>query len=111
MSDLGNKEVFAKNLMYYLDLWGKEQKEVADAIGVPKATFNDWIKARSYPRIDKIELLSEYFGILKSDLIERKNEDKAPSQMDTIASLLDTASPEQMEEVIRYIKFVLLNRK
>ena len=111
MSDLGNKEVFAKNLMYYLDIWGKEQKEVADAIGVPKATFNDWAKARKYPRIDKIELLSEYFGIKKSDLIERKNEDKVPSQMDTIASLLDAASPEQMEEVIRYIKFVLLNRK
>ena len=33
------------------------------------------LKAKKYPRIDKIEFLANYFGILKSDLIE-ENEDK-----------------------------------
>jgi transcriptional regulator with XRE-family HTH domain len=70
MSNIGNKEVFAKNLAYYLDRSGKEQKEIAEIIGVAPSSFNEWMKAKKYPRIDKIEMLANYFGILKSDLIE-----------------------------------------
>jgi transcriptional regulator with XRE-family HTH domain len=72
MSSLGNKEVMAKNLRYYIDRSGKTQKDVAEAIGVPPSTFNAWLKAKKYPRIDKIEMLANYFGIKKSDLIEEK---------------------------------------
>lgn len=71
MSDAGNKEIFSKNLSYYLALSGKEQKEVAEAIEVATSTFNDWVKGKNYPRIDKIEKLASYFGIKKSDLIEK----------------------------------------
>ena len=75
MSNLGNKEVFAKNLAYYLERSGRDQKEVAEVLGVAPSTFNEWMKAKKYPRIDKIELLANYFGILKSDLIEEVHED------------------------------------
>lgn len=74
MSNLGNKEVFAKNLAYYLERSGKDQKEVAEVVGVAPSTFNEWMKAKKYPRIDKIEILANYFGILKSDLIEEIKE-------------------------------------
>jgi transcriptional regulator with XRE-family HTH domain len=70
VSNIGNKETFAKNLLYYLEWSGKNQKEVAEAIGVTPASLNEWTKAKKYPRIDKIEMLARYFGILKSDLIE-----------------------------------------
>ena len=70
MSNIGNKETFAKNLQYYLDKHGKEQKEVAEIVGVAPSTFNAWVKAKKYPRMDKVEMLANYFGILKSDLIE-----------------------------------------
>ena len=73
MSNIGNKEIFAKNLSYYLNIRGRDQKEVAEYLGVAPSTFNEWVKAKKYPRIDKIELLANYFGILKSDLIEDKN--------------------------------------
>lgn len=72
MSNIGNKEVMAKNLRYHIDRSGKMQKDVAEAIDVPPSTFNAWLKAKKYPRIDKIEMLANYFGILKSDLIEEK---------------------------------------
>lgn len=72
MSNIGNKEVFAINLAYYLKRSGKDQREVAEAIGVAPSTFNEWMKGKKYPRIDKIELLANYFRILKSDLIESK---------------------------------------
>ena len=74
MSNLGNKEIFAKNLAYYLERSGRDQKEVAEVLGVAPSTFNEWMKAKKYPRIDKIEMLANYFGILKSDLIEEASE-------------------------------------
>ena len=69
-----SKEVFAKNLRYYMESRGKNQKEMAEIIGVSAPTMNDWLKGKKYPRIDKIEILADYFGILKSDLIEEKTE-------------------------------------
>ena len=69
-TDLGNKEIFSKNLKRYLDESGKTQKEVAAAVYVSTGTFCDWIKARAYPRMDKVQLLADYFGVRKSDLVE-----------------------------------------
>lgn len=77
MSDIGNKTIFAKNLTYYIEKHGKEQKEIAEFIGVAPSTFNNWVKGNKYPRIDKIEKLANYFGIMKSDLIEEYSKSTA----------------------------------
>lgn len=69
-TDLGNKEIFARNLKRYLENSNKKQNEVARAVGVSTGTFNDWMKCRTYPRMDKVQLLAEYFGINKSELVE-----------------------------------------
>ena len=76
MSDIGNRDVFAKNLKYFMRRAGKTQKEMAEIIGVSTSTFNNWVLALKYPRIDKIEILANYFGILKSDLIEDKTKER-----------------------------------
>ena len=75
-----SKEVFAKNLKYYIDNSGISQKDLADAIGVSAPTLNEWLKSKKYPRIDKIERLANYFGILKSDLIEEKSDEHREMQ-------------------------------
>ena len=46
MSNIGNKETFAKNLSYYLQRSGRDQKEVAEVVGVAPSTFNEWVKAK-----------------------------------------------------------------
>lgn len=74
MSDLGNKEVFSRNLKKYMDLHQVTRTDMTKAIRVAYTTFNDWYNGVTYPRIDKIELMASYFGILKSDLIESKPE-------------------------------------
>ena len=80
-SNLGNKEIFAKNLSYYVRRSGRDQKEIAEIVGVAPSTFNEWVKAKKYPRMDKVEMLANYFGILKSDLIEDKTEEKPPGEI------------------------------
>lgn len=80
MSDLGNKEIFAKNLQYYMTLNNKTRVDVCRDLEIPYSTFTDWYNANIYPRIDKIQLLANYFGIQKSDLVENKsNEQKSNS--------------------------------
>ena len=85
-----SKEVFAKNLRYYMESRGKSQKELAEIVGVSAPTVNEWLKAKKYPRIDKIEILSNYFGILKSDLIEEKSEEHKEMQKrnDTLSDIV-----------------------
>ena len=81
-----SKEVFARNLKKYMERSGKSQKEMADIVGVSAATFSDYINAKKYPRIDKIDILADYFGILKSDLIEDKGEEiKEPAMFDGLS--------------------------
>lgn len=75
-----SREVFAKNLRYYMESRGKTQKELAEVVGVSAPTVNEWLKAKKYPRIDKIEILANYFKILKSDLIEEKETERPEMQ-------------------------------
>lgn len=88
MSAIGNKKVFAKNLRYYLEKSGKTQKEIAAIVDVAQSTFNDWATGKKYPRIDKIEILANYFGIQKSDLIEEKLTDEQKAGNEALAGII-----------------------
>ena len=75
MSNIGNKETMSKNLKYYIERSGKDRKTLSEIWGFPYSTVTEWVNGKKYPRIDRIELMAEYFGILKSDLIEEKTDD------------------------------------
>lgn len=112
MTNIGNKEILAKNLCYYVERSGKSQKELSELVGVSPSTFNDWVKAKKYPRIDKIEMLANYFGILKSDLIEDKKEKPSTDHAlsENRQALIDFAKsvPEDKADMIlRVMKSIL----
>ena len=102
-----SKEVFAKNLRYYMESRGKNQKELAEIVGVSAPTMNEWLKAKKYPRIDKIEILAKYFGILKSDLIEEKTIDNSPVEMALIE--VEMIMDEDLKEI--FADFKTLDKK
>ena len=78
---MDNKNIFASNLKRYMKLHNKTRKEVSEALGVSYFTFSDWVNGKKYPRMDKVEMLADYFGILKSDLIEEKTIENDPVRM------------------------------
>lgn len=80
MSNLGNKEILSKNLKYYIERSGKDRRELAEIWGFPYSTVTEWINGKKYPRIDRIEVMADYFGTLKSDLIEEKTEEHKEMQ-------------------------------
>lgn len=83
MSDLGNKEVFSQNLRRLMQRFGKDRNQVCEDLGIKYTTFNDWYNGNKYPRIDKIEMLANYFEVLKSDLVERHSESQSEQLVNT----------------------------
>lgn len=75
MSDLGNRAIMAENIQRLMERAGKTRTEVCEDLGLKYTTFADWINGKTYPRIDKIELMAKYFGVSKSDLVEKSNQD------------------------------------
>ena len=63
----------AENITYYMNKHQKSRNDMCEALGVKYTTFTDWVKGNSYPRSDKIELMANYFGISKADLVEKRN--------------------------------------
>lgn len=60
---IGNKEIMAKNIRYYMDSRGIDRNKICADLNLKYTTFTDWINAKTYPRIDKIELQANKFAV------------------------------------------------
>lgn len=85
---MDNKNIFADNLKKYMALNGKSRREVCEALGFSYYTFSDWVNGKKYPRMDKVEMLANYFGIKKSDLIEEKATTEEQKNNDHLAEVI-----------------------
>ena len=81
-----NRTIFAENLRFCVARSGKTQREIADFIGVTSSTFNEWVKGKKYPRIEKIEMLAQFFGITKAELIERQSREESAEKDGSLVS-------------------------
>lgn len=107
MSDLGNKEIFAENLKYYMKMHEIDRNNICKILDIPYTTLSDWLNGKKYPRIDKIEILANYFNIEKSDLIENKGK----QNFDEFNILFDKHKDILSESDKEYIKFIIEQRK
>ena len=88
MSSIGNKAIFSKNLKYYIEKSGKDRRALAEEWGFPYSTVTEWVNGKKYPRIDRIEIMADYFGILKSDLIEDKLTEEKEKDNEIISDII-----------------------
>ena len=72
MGDDLYKKIFSKNLKYYMELNNKEQIDLINDLGFNKSAVSTWCNGTRLPRMDKVEMLAQYFHINRSDLIEDK---------------------------------------
>lgn len=114
MSDEENKMIFSKNLQHYANLRSLQQNEIASICNVTPAAVNSWFLGQKMPRMDKIQKLANYFGINKSDLIEKRTdiENKATVTKEEIKFALFNGSEgitdEMYEEVKNFAEMVKL---
>ena len=109
-SDLGNKEIFGKNLRYYMMLNHVDRNKLCDDLGFNYTTVREWTNGTAYPRIDKIEMMANYFGIQKSDLIENKYQEEN-AKIDETDVLFDKYKGVLTESDKEIIKTIIEQRK
>lgn len=85
--DLGNKRIMSNNIKRHLAQRGLNVKDFSTEMDFKYTTVLDWVNAKTYPRIDKIELMARYFGVDKSDLVEEYNPIK--EKQSTTKQILD----------------------
>ena len=114
-----NKKIFAKNLNYYMTTNNKNQSDLVTDLGLTASTVSDWANGKKYPRVDKMQLLADYFGVLKSDLTEEHETSKMTDNIELqeypeelknrrelrmLFSLTKGATKEDVEKAVRIIE-------
>lgn len=114
---MDNKNVFASNLKRYMAVKGKSRNDISEALGISYFTVSDWVNGKKYPRMDKVELLANYFGVQKSDLIEEKNEKvsleepKLTEGEKVLIDLFRRVPEDKQELVLQMIRVALGNQE
>ena len=63
--------------------------DVAKATGLPKSMFSEWKNGRSNPKVDKLKLIADYFGVSIDYLVTgRMPEFKGNEALGELASCL-----------------------
>ena len=112
---MNNKNVFSQNLKYQMELHGKSRQDISIALGISYFTVTSWVNGTKYPRMDKVEKLADYFGILKSELIEDKNEKISPNEPELtegearLIELFRKAPTDRQQLVLQMIETALRN--
>lgn len=95
------REIFARNFDIYLNRAGKTQADIADELGVSSATVSDWANGKKYPRVDKMQRIADYLGVLISDLREDKPvKDIAVSRIERARKKMPQEKKDAMMKVL-----------
>ena len=70
MSAQDARKIVAENIQRLLDRKGITQTQMADELGFKETTVSGWMTAQKYPRIDKIQKMADYFGVMRSEITE-----------------------------------------
>lgn len=86
------RKIFSNNLNYYMKINNKIQDDFVKDLGLKTSTISSWCNGQKLPRMDKIALLADYFGIHFSKLIEERTDNnyfEFVSEDDAMFPLLD----------------------
>lgn len=97
--------IFTNNFAKQMKRAGKNQKDVANALGVSAPTVHDWLKGKKMPKMTNVQKLADYFGVNLSDLIEVKDDNRFDGCQQAPATPLQLT--EQEEHLV--ISFRCLN--
>ena len=65
-----SKEILANNIKNLLKMQGFSREMVAEGIGVKYTTFCDWAKGRTYPKMEYIKEIADFFCVTLNGLLE-----------------------------------------
>lgn len=101
---LGNCEIMAHNIKVYMQRKNVDRKKLCADLGFKYTTFCDWVNGNAYPRIDKIEMMAEYFGCSKADLVEEHKEPEYDPRLDMVVTDFKKLDERQIRLLLEYMK-------
>lgn len=103
MGNLGNKKTMSKNLKKYLKLYNVSRTQLSESLDISYSTISDWVNGNAYPRIDKIEMMANYFGINKSDLVEENyNNETSALRIPVLGNVAAGIPISAVEDILDY---------
>lgn len=72
MKNNNPKEILSNNLNDLINKKRKSQADVGRDLEIPEATIRSWFNGEKYPRIDKIQMLADYFNVPRSRITEEQ---------------------------------------
>lgn len=103
------KRLFSINLKRIMLENGKTQSDIVKDLNFRQATVSDWLNGKKYPRMDKIEMLAQYFRISIDELISVDKQEKmslSSSELDLIRKYRSLTSSDK-QEILNMIEFKL----
>lgn len=64
------RQIFVTNLKREMRRTGKTQSDISRALNIPLSTVSSWHNGASYPRVDKMQALADYFHVSMRDLTD-----------------------------------------
>lgn len=98
-----SKEILAANIRRLLKERNKTQNELADYVGVSKTSVSEWISAKKYPRIEKIQAISDFFDVYRTDITESYTSNKSKAiRIPVLGKVIAGIPIEAVEEILDY---------
>ena len=107
---------------YYLTKSKKTGADLCEFLGVSSGVYSQWNTRRTKPRKSKLPSIAEYLGVSVADLLPDddpsagikkdpipKDEAVSPAAQE-ILDFLDSASGEELADVIKYIRYLKSQR-
>lgn len=103
---MNDREKFQENLNYYLNKYGKMQKDLADYVGAKTTTVSGWTRGVSYPRSDAMEKIANFFGVPTSRLVGLRADEDCPALADVqqIVDIVSRLTPEQKKQAYSMLR-------
>lgn len=104
--------VFVNNLRRYMENKGVDQSCIVAALGFSASTVSDWVTGKKYPRVDAMQKLADYFGVLLSDLTSEDNGTELRSLTPTeqeLISIFRSLNDKGQDMIINTVRSFAIN--
>ena len=104
-----DRRIFADNLVRFMKENREKQVDIARLLGVSKAAVSAYVKGEQMPRMDKLETLSQHFGVPISALIQTPGAAAVPDERENqhpAVRIFDSLNEAGQREYIRYGRFL-----
>lgn len=110
IDDQKQKQILSDNLMHYIELSNKDQKQIAIELDINPPTLNQWVNGKAIPSVSMLKKLADYFDLTLSDLVNVRSEQPQEMKLTPQEKRLISAY-KKADKGIRNSVDILLNLK